>query len=138
MKNTRSEGGIEGIEAEVSEPARAVFLLQRTQGKLGSRLGKTTGWAHRSTLKKKGVKMMGGVQYNKIDDKGLHITINDEQMVLEVDNIIICAGQVSLNELETELKAAGIPAHVIGGAELAAELDAKRAIEQGTKLALKI
>ncbi|MEY3442486.1 MAG: hypothetical protein RLZZ519_767 [Bacteroidota bacterium] len=114
---------------------REVTLLQRSEGKLGEKLGKTTGWIHRASLKMKKVKMIGGVSYDKVDDKGLHVTIGGQTQVLEVDNVIICAGQVVLRELQAPLEAAGIKVHLIGGADLAAELDAKRAIDQGSRLA---
>ncbi len=117
---------------------REIFLLQRTEGKLGKRLGKTTGWIHRASLKKKGVKMIGGCAYHKIDDKGLHLSVNGEAQVMEVDHVIICAGQVVMRELQAPLEAAGVAVHLIGGADVAAELDAKRAIDQGTRLAARL
>jgi 2,4-dienoyl-CoA reductase (NADPH2) len=117
---------------------RTIYLLQRTQGKIGAKLGKTTGWIHRSSLKMKKVVTLDGVQYDKIDDKGLHITMNGKSEILEVDNIILCAGQEPLNALLEPLKQAGISTHIIGGAFEALELDAKRAIEQGSKLAAEI
>ena len=116
-------------------PARQVWLLQRSQGRPGARLNKTTGWVHRATLKAKGVSMLGGVTYERFDDEGLHITIDGKPQVLPVDNVVICAGQESNRVLADELIQAGIKAHVIGGADVAAELDAKRAIDQGTRLA---
>lgn len=115
--------------------SREIFLLQRTKGKIGAKLGKTTGWIHRSSLKMKKVETIDGVTYEKIDDKGLHINIDGFYRLLEVDNIIICAGQEPLNALYEPLKQAGISTHIIGGAFEALELDAKRAIEQGSKLA---
>ena len=114
---------------------RTIYLLQRTKGKIGAKLGKTTGWIHRSSLKMKKVEMLDGVQYEKIDDKGLHINIDGFYRLLEVDNVVICAGQESLNALLEPLKQAGISTHIIGGAFEALELDAKTAIEQGSKLA---
>jgi 2,4-dienoyl-CoA reductase (NADPH2) len=117
---------------------RQVTLLQRTDGKLGDKLGKTTGWIHRASLKMKKVNMVGGVTYEKIDDRGLHITIAGKTEVMEVDNVIICAGQVVLKELQAPLEAAGIKVHLIGGADVAAELDAKRAIDQGSRLAAEV
>ena len=131
-------GGIDGINAEPEASPREIYLLQRTAGKPGKKLGKTTGWIHRSALKMKGVHMIGGASYDKIDDQGLHVTIDDKTSVLPVDNVIICAGQTSNRDLQGALEEAGINTHLIGGADLAAELDAKRAIEQGTKLALSI
>ena len=131
----QARGGIEGIKAEVPDSPRDVYLLQRKVSKVGNGLGKTTGWIHRTGLQKKGVNMMPGCEYLKIDDAGLHIRIGDEERVLDVDNIIICAGQESLTELKDGLS---VPVHLIGGAHLATELDAKRAIDQGTRLAATI
>lgn len=114
---------------------RTIYLLQRTKGKIGGKLGKTTGWIHRSSLKMKKVETIDNVQYEKIDDKGLHINIDGFYRLLEVDNVVICAGQESLNVLLEPLQQAGVKTHIIGGAFEALELDAKRAIEQGSKLA---
>ncbi len=121
-------------------PARKVFLLQRKVDKMGARLGKTTGWIHRSSLKAHKVKMIGGVFYERIDDLGLWIRNGQqgEPHCLEVDTIVNCTGQVSQRELLAPLEAAGIPVHLIGGAELATELDAKRAIRQGAELAARL
>ena len=130
-----ARGGIEGVEAVVSPSAREVFLLQRKKTKVGAQLGKTTGWIHRTGLKNKGVTMVSGCTYDKIDDQGLHITVGDTQKVLDVDNVIICAGQDPMRELVEGLNK---PHHLIGGADVAAELDAKRAIDQGTRLAATI
>ena len=130
-----ARGGIEGVEAVVSPSAREVFLLQRKTSKVGAKLGKTTGWIHRTGLKNKGVVMISGCTYDKIDDQGLHITVGDTQKVFDVDNVIICAGQDPLRDLVEGLNK---PHHLIGGADVAAELDAKRAIDQGTRLAAKI
>jgi 2,4-dienoyl-CoA reductase (NADPH2) len=113
---------------------REVYLLQRSKGKLGERLGKTTGWIHRTALKMKKVKMLSEVSYEKIDDAGLHISIQGKKQLLEVDNIVICAGQLSNNQLFTTLKANNTNVHIIGGALEAGEVDAKRAIEEGVKL----
>lgn len=128
-------GGIEGIQAQPELPAREIYLLQRKESKVGAGLGKTTGWIHRSTLKTKRVQMINGVNYDKIDDDGLHISQNGDSRVLDVDNVVICAGQVSKNEMYEPLKEKGVSVHLIGGADLAAELDAKRAIDQGSRLA---
>jgi 2,4-dienoyl-CoA reductase (NADPH2) len=128
----QARGGIEGVVAEVSPSARKVFLLQRKSSKVGAKLGKTTGWIHRTGLKNKGVQMIAGCSYDKIDDQGLHITVDGNEKVLEVDNVIICAGQDPMRELVEGLNK---PYHLIGGADVAAELDAKRAIDQGTRLA---
>ncbi|MEQ1745829.1 MAG: NADPH-dependent 2,4-dienoyl-CoA reductase [Saprospiraceae bacterium] len=110
---------------------RQVWLLQRSKGKVGDGLGKTTGWAHRITLKSRGVQLWGGVQYHRIDDAGLHLTVSGSPQVLAVDNVIVCAGQEPLHILQEPLERAGVRVHSIGGAKLAAELDAKRAIEEG-------
>jgi 2,4-dienoyl-CoA reductase (NADPH2) len=127
-----SRGGIEGIKSAPTASPREIFLLQRKTTKVGAGLGKTTGWAHRAGLLSKGVSMLAGVEYLKIDDVGLHIEVNDQQQVLEVDNVIVCAGQEPLRELIDGLTK---PHHLIGGADVATELDAKRAINQGTRLA---
>jgi 2,4-dienoyl-CoA reductase (NADPH2) len=122
-------------------PAREVYLLQRTKGPQGKRLGKTSGWVHRASLKAKGVQQLSGVNYERIDDDGLHISFGPDRSdprLLEVDNVVICAGQDSVRDLEDGLRRNGVEPHVIGGAALAAELDAKRAIRQGTELAAKL
>ena len=125
-----------GLAKPHPEPAaRKVWLLQRTQGKPGARLGKTTGWIHRATLKAKGVKMLGGVEYLGVDDAGLHIRVDGSEQVLDVDHIVICAGQEPRRDLFDALAAQGRTPHLIGGADVAAELDAKRAIAQGSRLA---
>ena len=122
-------------------PSREVTLLQRKAGKLGANLGKTTGWIHRATLKMKNVQMIADVNYERIGDEGLLITYgknHEHPAWLDVDNIVICAGQMPLQELQEPLQAAGLPSHVIGGAEVATELDAKRAIDQGSRLAARL
>lgn len=118
-------------------PDRQVWLLQRTPGKPGRRLNKTSGWVHRATLAAKRVTMLGGVAYERFDEEGLHIRVGDEAQVLPVDTVVICAGQESNRTLQAEFSAGGATAssHLIGGADLASELDAKRAIAQGTRLA---
>jgi 2,4-dienoyl-CoA reductase (NADPH2) len=119
-------------------PAREVYLLQRTKGPQGTRLGKTSGWVHRASLKAKGVQQLSGVNYERIDDDGLHISFGPDRSdprLLEVDNVVICTGQESVRDLEDGLRSRGVEPHVIGGAALAAELDAKRAIRHGTELA---
>ncbi|WP_432029799.1 FAD-dependent oxidoreductase [Streptomyces sp. 1222.5] len=116
-------------------PQRTVHLLQRKTTKVGAGLGKTTGWIHRAELKHRGVTMVPGVRYDRIDDAGLHITVGEESTVLEVDTVVLCTGQDPRRDLFDELVAAGRSAHLIGGADVAAELDAKRAIKQGTELA---
>ncbi len=124
---------------EIHPSPREIYLLQRSKGKLGTRLGKTTGWIHRASLKKKKVNMLGSVKYDKIDDEGLHITIGKkEKDILRVDNVIICAGQEPKRDLLDALRGKGVAVHLIGGAEEARELDAKRAIDQGTRLAAEI
>ncbi|MEH8017734.1 NADPH-dependent 2,4-dienoyl-CoA reductase [Rheinheimera muenzenbergensis] len=124
---------------EAAPPSeRKVYLLQRKTTKVGAGLGKTTGWIHRSSLKKKGVEMIAGVNYLRVDDDGLWVDIAGEERCLNVDNVIICAGQEPQRELLATLAAAGIKAHLIGGADVAAELDAKRAIRQGAELAAQI
>ena len=109
--------------------------MQRSAGKPGARLGKTTGWIHRATLKAKGVKLLGGVEYLGVDDDGFHVRVDGQDQLLDVDHVVICAGQEPRRELYDGLRAGGREAHVIGGADVAAELDAKRAIDQGSRLA---
>ncbi len=133
----QARGGVAGIKPHPHAPARQVFLLQRKATKVGDGLGKTTGWIHRTGLKNKQVQMLNSVEYLKIDDAGLHIRIGaeGEEKLLPVDNVVICAGQDPLRELYDGLKAAGQSVHLIGGADVATELDAKRAIDQGSRLA---
>ena len=127
------------VIAPVKEtPHREIFMLQRSKGKLGARLGKTTGWIHRMSLRKKEVNMIHSVQYEKVDDQGLHITVEGEARILPVDHIVVCAGQEPLRELMQPLQDKGISVHLIGGADEARELDAKRAIDQGTRLAASL
>ena len=130
-----ARGGVKDIKAQAPRSAREIWLLQRKPGKPGKTLGKTTGWIHRLSLRHRGVHMLGGVNYERIDDSGLHITVNGEEQLLEVDHIVVCAGQVSNRDLANALEANGQPCHVIGGAEKAAELDAKYAIREGSELA---
>ena len=134
-KTLAARSGIEGVKAAPEAPAREVWLLQRKAEKLGMRLGKTSGWVHRSTLKAKNVQMVGGVDYRRIDDAGLHVSIDGKERVLAVDDVVICAGQEPLRALLAPLQAAGKAPHLIGGADVATELDAKRAIAQGSELA---
>jgi 2,4-dienoyl-CoA reductase (NADPH2) len=131
--NFHTEGGL--VPPRPEPPARQVWLLQRTTGKPGAKLGKTTGWIHRSTLKAKGVKMLGSVEYLGVDDSGLLICVDGSAQTLPVDHIIICAGQEPRRDLFDALQARGQRAHLIGGADIAAELDAKRAIAHGSQLA---
>ena len=137
-KSLEARAGIEDVIPQFDASPRAVFMFKRSNGKFGGNLGKTTGWIHRSTLKKKKVQFIGGVSYTKIDDKGLHYTQNGEAKTLEVDHIVICAGQVPFQELYQPLIDAGRNVHVIGGAFLASELDAKIAISQGARLAASL
>ncbi len=132
-------GGV--VRAQPTPPARQVTLLQRKAGKLGKNLGKTTGWIHRAALQMKKVEMIGGVNYERITPQGLFITYGEKRsdgQLIECDTIVLCAGQEPLRELQEPLRAAGIPTHLIGGADEAGELDAKRAIDQGTRLAASL
>jgi 2,4-dienoyl-CoA reductase (NADPH2) len=132
-----ARGGL--VDPTVPAPVRQLYLLQRKLSKPGAGLGKTTGWVHRAVLAKNGVVMLAGVQYDRIDDHGLHITVGGEQRLLAVDHVVICAGQESLAELmPEEVTAAGPRFHKIGGAALASELDAKRAIREGAELAARL
>ena len=124
--------------SQVEAPARRVHLLQRKSTKVGDQLGKTTGWIHRASLKARRVAMSSDVAYERIDDAGLHLTIDGETRVLDVDNVVVCAGQEPLRDLHQALELAGCSVHLIGGADVAMELDAKRAILQGTTLATKL
>jgi 2,4-dienoyl-CoA reductase (NADPH2) len=133
-----ARGGVEGVRPEPEPLAREIWLLQRKSSKPGKDLGKTTGWVHRLSLRRRGVKMLAGVQYKLIDERGLHIQHDGEEKVLEVDNVVICAGQLPRRDLQEGLQAAGVKVHLIGGADVAAELDAKRAIRQGSELAAAI
>ncbi len=134
-----ARGGIAGVEPAPHAPARQVYLLQRKKTKVGNGLGKTTGWIHRTGLKNKQVQMVSSVEYLKVDDQGLHVRVADgEPQLLPVDTVIVCAGQDPLRELQAELEAGGARVHLIGGADVAAELDAKRAINQGSRLAAEL
>ena len=126
-------GGL--MTATPEKPERQVWLLQRSAGRPGGRLNKTSGWVHRATLKNKRVQMLGGVTYDRIDDAGLHVTIDGKAQVLAVDNVIVCAGQEPNRELHDALVAKGVDVRLVGGADVAAELDAKRAIDKATRLA---
>ncbi|WP_366132440.1 NADPH-dependent 2,4-dienoyl-CoA reductase [uncultured Polaribacter sp.] len=137
-KTLEARAGIEGEKPLIHAASREIFMFKRSKGKFGGNLGKTTGWIHRSSLKKKKVQFIGDVSYTKIDDQGLHYTQNEEAKILEVDHIVICAGQIPFKELYQPLLDAGKKVHVIGGADFASELDAKRAIKQGAILAAKI
>lgn len=126
-------GGLRKPQPE--PPSREVWLLQRSPGKPGARLGKTTGWIHRAALKAKQVKMLGGVEYLGVDDSGFRIRVDGQEQTLAVDHVVICAGQEPRRDLFDALQSAGLAAHLIGGADVASELDAKRAIAQGSRLA---
>jgi 2,4-dienoyl-CoA reductase (NADPH2) len=132
----KDRGGL--AQPQIAPPARQVYLLQRSKGKMGERLGKTTGWIHRSTLKQKKVEMISGVEYLRVDDQGLHLLIGGKPTVLAVDNVVICAGQEPLRALQAPLEAQGVTVHLIGGADEARELDAKRAIDQATRLGVRV
>ena len=136
------QGARGALTTPLPAPAtREVYLLQRTKGTQGRRLGKTTGWVHRASLRAKGVHQLSGVNYERIDDGGLHISFgstHSDPRLLAVENVVICAGQESVRDLEDGLRARGVTPHVIGGAAIAAELDAERAIRQGTELAARI
>jgi len=132
-------GGV--VRAQPAPPARQVTLLQRKAGKLGKGLGKTTGWIHRAALQMKQVEMIGGVNYERITPQGLFVTYGEKRsdgQLIECDTVVLCAGQEPLRELLEPLKSAGLRTHLIGGADEAGELDAKRAIDQGTRLAAAI
>ncbi|GAD03513.1 FAD-dependent oxidoreductase [Agarivorans albus] len=137
IDSSMAEAG--GLKEHNNHPAlRKVYLCQRKASKVGKNLGKTTGWIHRETLKKNQVEMLAGVEYKKVDDQGLHISVNGEDSILEVDHVVVCAGQEPLRTLHDDLTALGVNSHLIGGADVAAELDAKRAIRQGAELAALI
>ncbi|NMM28501.1 MAG: NADPH-dependent 2,4-dienoyl-CoA reductase [Glaciimonas sp.] len=138
--NAASDSGNGGLVApKLEAPLRQIYLLQRKTSKLGASLGKTSGWVHRATLQRNKVEMMSGVSYDKIDDQGLHITVDGKPRLLEVDHIILCAGQDALAELMPAEKSTSRPRfHLIGGAALATELDAKRAIREGAELATRL
>ena len=134
-----ARGGL--AQPAAAPPARQIYLLQRKAAPLGKGLGKTTGWIHRAALKMKRVEMIGGVNYERIDERGLHLSFGEARekpRLLEVDTVVLCAGQEPLRELAEPLRARGVPLHLIGGADVAAELDAKRAIGQGTRLAARL
>ena len=138
---SNARGGVAGVKPQVSPPARTIHLLQRKSTKPGAGLGKTTGWIHRAALKMKKVEMLAGVNYEGVVPAGLAISFGEKReqaMVLEVDNIVLCAGQEPLRELQEPLAGLGVRQHLIGGADVATELDAKRAIDQGSRLAARL
>lgn len=134
-KSLAARGGVAGMRRASIASGRKIYLLQRKANKPGAGLGKTTGWIHRATLKHRQVEMLAGVRYERIDDEGLHVVIDHKPRLLDVDNVIICAGQESRASLYETLQARGVAAYLIGGAKLAGELDAKRAIRDGAELA---
>ena len=131
-------GGIAGVRQETPRNLREITMFQRSKGKLGARLGKTTGWIHRTSLKNREVLMVANVEYSRIDDSGLHYLHHGKPRTLEVDHIVVCAGQISNRTLAEELVKEGLEPVLIGGADVAAELDAKRAIDQGARLGARI
>ena len=131
----QARGGIEGVRPDIPKSPREIFLLQRKTSKVGGGLGKTTGWIHRTGLVNRGVQMIPGCEYLGIDDEGLHIRVGNDERILNVDNIVVCAGQNPQRELTSGLQK---KYHLIGGADVAAELDAKRAIDQGVRLAASL
>jgi 2,4-dienoyl-CoA reductase (NADPH2) len=137
-RSLQARGGILGNDTGSLGRHRSIYLLQRKASKPGKGLGKTTGWIHRTALKRHGVEMMSGVSYDAIDDRGLHVRMDGKAQTLEVDHVVICAGQESRRDLATELESGDCPVHIIGGAHVAAELDAKRAINEATRLALRL
>ncbi len=135
-QNLKMAGGLMPLPESISD--KEVWLMQRRQGRVGKGPGKTTGWIHRATLQKRGVNLMGGVAYQKVSEQGLHITLNEKETLLDADNIIVCAGQVSVRPFEDKWQSLNGKLHVIGGADVAGELDAVRAIRQGTKVAMSL
>ena len=135
-KNMEHPGGLYPYPDSFSD--KTVWVMQRKAGRVGKGPGKTTGWIHKRTLEKRGVNLLGGVSYNKIDDQGLHISVGKKDQVLDADSVIVCAGQVSVRPFEDMWQEFGGKLHVIGGADYAGELDAVRAIRQGVELAIKL
>lgn len=135
-KEIRTPGGLE--EPTSLTHRRQVTVLKRSPGKAGKDLGKTTGWIHRAALKKDGVTFLSGCSYERIDDAGVHVSRNGQSEVVAADTVVICAGQLSVNELHSTLKNQGVRTHLIGGAFEAKGIDAKRAIEQAYRLAVEV
>jgi 2,4-dienoyl-CoA reductase (NADPH2) len=131
-------GGVTGVIPQVEESGRQVYLMQRKSTRVGRGLGKTTGWTHRMSLDKRGVQMINGIDYEKVDDQGLHVTVAGVPQLFEVDTVIVCAGQVPKRDLYDELSDSGIATSLIGGAFEASELDAKAAIKQASYLAAAV
>ena len=146
LKEWQDEWGVDPLsvdrgglkEAHPAPSPRTVYLVQRKETKIGAGLGKTSGWVHRAAIKAKGVHQIIGAAYERIDDEGLHITVDGKPRTLAVDNVVVCTGQESVRDLVEPLQAKGVDVHVIGGADVAAELDAKRAIDQGTRVAAAV
>jgi 2,4-dienoyl-CoA reductase (NADPH2) len=136
--NLSARGGVQGMKPSAAQSPREITLLQRKTSKPGKDLGKTTGWIHRLSIRARGVTAMSGVRYERIDDAGLHITVAGAPRLLAVDHVVICAGQEPLRTLVPALQAAGVGHSVIGGAHEARELDAKRAIDQASRLAAEL
>jgi 2,4-dienoyl-CoA reductase (NADPH2) len=137
-RSYRAAGGVEDVPKQAHPSPRRIYLLQRKEEALGKRLGKSSGWVHRASLKDKRVEMLSGVHYDRVDDAGLHVTIAGASRVLDVDHVVVCAGQEPQRELEPELRLGAQRVHLIGGARVAAELDAKQAILEATRLAAVI
>ncbi|PSW03602.1 NADPH-dependent 2,4-dienoyl-CoA reductase [Photobacterium lipolyticum] len=135
-KTIEHAGGLYPYEQHMSH--RQVWLMQRKPGKVGKGPGRTTGWIHRRVLEKRGVELLGGVSYDKIDEQGLHITVEGQPRILDVDNIVLCSGQTSVEQLSDDLKHMNVNVHVIGGAEIAGEVDANRVIREAVELAAKL
>jgi 2,4-dienoyl-CoA reductase (NADPH2) len=135
--NVEHPGGLIDVKLNY-QPAKQITMMQRKTHKIGKNLGKTTGWIHRLELKNRGVNLLLGVEYQKIDEKGLHLIIDGQSTILEVDSIILCTGQDEERDIYQELHDAGLSTHLLGGAFKALELDAKQVIEQATRLALLI
>ncbi|HYM29717.1 MAG TPA: FAD-dependent oxidoreductase, partial [Candidatus Cybelea sp.] len=131
-------GGLTSTSAPKHEPAHSIAMLKRSEGPFGATLGRSTGWVHRAVLARAGVTQLAGVTYRRIDDGGVHVTLSGEDRVIAADTVVICAGQEPLDSLHTELRSRGVAADLIGGARLASELDAKRAIEEGVRLAAEL
>ena len=131
-------GGVTGVQPQVAVADRTVYLMQRKADLMGKTLGRTTGWTHRITLGRRGVQMINGVEYLHIDDQGLHTRVNGEPRLFEVDTVIICAGQTPLRQLHDQLQAEGLKTRLVGGAFEASELDAKRAIDQASRMAAEV
>ena len=131
-------GGVTGVEPVVARSAREITMIQRKESRVGAGLGKTTGWTHRLSLARRGINMINGASYDRVDDAGLHITVNNKPILLEVDSVILCAGQLPKRDLYDGLAQLSLSAELIGGAFEARELDAKAAIKQASEMAAAI